>query len=57
MARKWDNIRVQRVGGRGSNVDHDMGNLYSVKVSYATNSDIGNFSKWNQGRVMECDKI
>ncbi len=40
MARKWDNIRVQRVGGRGSNVDYDMGNRYSVKVSYATNSVI-----------------
>ncbi len=38
MARKWDNIRVQRVGGRGSNVDYDMGNLYSVKVSSVTNS-------------------
>ena len=37
MVRKWDNIRVQLVGGRGSNVDYDMGNLYSVKVSYATN--------------------
>ncbi len=36
MVRKWDNIRVQLVGGRGSNVDYDMGNRYSVKVSYAT---------------------